>query len=161
MFCQFWMNQTLQLVTDLPGTINFSLFSTRKHFPGCWLFLLARRIWIYDLYLSYYTRLGWRRLWLPKPRESTTGSLCGPLAHVLPRWWTNSWRMDKDVEAMIPGGEDWVGVEPAWCSWTRGFYILPFCAFFLCDEEGGFARRFFMENWMVIVNMFVASLHRV
>ena len=67
------------------------------------------------------------------------------------------------VEAMMllrPGGEDWVGVEPAWCS-CRGFYILPFCAFFLRDEEGGFARRFFMENWMVIVNMFVASLHIV
>ena len=67
------------------------------------------------------------------------------------------------VEAMMPqrpGGEDWVGVEPAWCS-CGVFYILPFCAFSLRDEEGGFARRFFMENWMVTVNMFVASLHRV
>ena len=49
------------------------------------------------------------------------------------------------VEAMMPlrpGGEDWVGVEPAWCS-CGVFYILPFCAFSLRDEEGGFARRFF------------------
>ena len=30
----------------------------------------------------------------------------------------------------------------------EGFF-LPSCAFFLCDEEGGFARRFFMENeWL-------------
>ena len=53
-----------------------------------------------------------------------------------------------------PGGEDWVDAEPAWCS--CGGIFLAFCAFFLCDEEGGFARRFFMENFMVIVNMFVA-----
>ena len=62
------------------------------------------------------------------------------------------------VEAMMPqrpGGEDWVGVEPAWCS-CGGIFSLPFCAFSLRDEEGGFARRFFMENLMVIVNMFVA-----
>ena len=26
----------------------------------------------------------------------------------------------------------------------RGVFILPSCAFFLCDEEGGFARRFFL-----------------
>ena len=43
----------------------------------------------------------------------------------------------------------------------QGVFILPSCAFSHCDEEGGFARRFFMENLMVIVNMFVASLHRV
>ena len=83
------------------------------------------------------------------------------------------------MEAMIPqrpGGEDRVGVEPSRCSSNEGFlfcppvlfptamvkhqlkpdFFLPFCAFFLCDEEGGFARRFFMENFMVIVNMFVA-----
>ena len=67
------------------------------------------------------------------------------------------------VEAMMPlrpGGEDWVGVEPACCS-CGGFYILPFCAFFLCDDEGGFARRFFYGKLMVIVNIFIASLHRV
>ena len=75
------------------------------------------------------------------------------------------------VEAMMPqrpGGEDWVGVEPAWCS-CGVFFILPFCAFSLRDEEGGFLWKIYgyskyvccMENLVVIVNMFVASLHRV
>ena len=50
-----------------------------------------------------------------------------------------------DVEAMMPlrpGGEDWVGVEPAWCS-CGGIFSLPFCAFSLRDEEGGFCQDVF------------------
>ena len=43
-FAKLRRNQTLHLVTVLPGTVDFSMFSTRKQFPGCWLFLLARRI---------------------------------------------------------------------------------------------------------------------
>ena len=52
----------------------------------------------------------------------------------------------EDLRAYCLGGGQAVGV----------FFSLSFCAFFLSDKERGFARRFFMENLMVIVNMFVA-----
>ena len=42
-----------------------------------------------------------------------------------------------------------------------GYFFFALLCFSLGDEERGFARRFFMENLMVIVNMFVALLHRV
>ena len=161
MFCQFWRNQTLQLVTVLPGTDYFSLFSTRKHFPGCWLFLLARCIWIYDLYLSYFTRLGWRRLWLPKPRESTTGSLCGPPAHVLldggQQLEKGQWCGSNDTPVTW-----WRGPGRGWARMVqleRGFFSL--LCFFPLRRRRRFCQEVFMENLMVIVNMFVASLHRV
>ena len=54
-----WRNQTLHIVTVLPGTDYFFCFQLGNT-PSCWLFLLARCIWTHDLYLSYITRLGWR-----------------------------------------------------------------------------------------------------
>ena len=49
-----------------------------------------------------------------------------------------------DVEAMMPlrpGGEDWVGVEPAWCS-CGGIFSLPFCAFSSATKKEGLPGGF-------------------
>ena len=51
----------------------------------------------------------------------------------------------QGVEAMMllrPGGEDWVGAEPTWCS-CGGIFSLPFCAFSLGDEVRGFCQEVF------------------
>ena len=63
-------------------------------------------------------------------------------------------------EAPVTRCEDWVGASPHGAA-VGVFFLCPSVLFSLRDEEGGFARRFFMENLMVLVNMFVASLHRV
>ena len=160
MFCQFWRNQTLQLVTVLPGTVNFSLFSTRKHFPGCWLFLLARCIWIYDLYLSYYTRLGWRMLWLPKTERVYHQKLM----------WTPCARIAEVVDHQLEYGQ-WCGSNDTPVTWWRGlgrgwarmvqlnegFLYFALLCFFPLRRRRRFCQEVFYGKWMVIVNMFVAS----
>ena len=67
------------------------------------------------------------------------------------------------VEAKMllrPGGEDWVGASPHGAA-VGEFFLCPSVPFPSATKNEVFARRFFMENLMVIVNMFVASLLRV
>ena len=63
-------------------------------------------------------------------------------------------------EAPVTRCEDWVGASPHGAA-VGVFFSLPFCAFSLRDEEGGFCQEVFYGKLMVIVNMFVALLHRV
>ena len=68
-----------------------------------------------------------------------------------------------DVEAKMlqrPGSEDWVGASPHGAA-VGVFFLCPSVPFPSATKNEVFARRFFMENLMVIVNMFVALLHRV
>ena len=51
-------------------------------------------------------------------------------------------------EAPVTRCEDWVGASPHGAA-VGVFFLCPSVLFFLRDEEGGFARRFFMENlWL-------------
>jgi len=68
-----------------------------------------------------------------------------------------------NVEAMMlprPGGEAWVGATPHSAA-VGVFFLCPSVLFPSATKNEVFARRFFMENLMVIVNMFVTFLHRV
>ena len=68
-----------------------------------------------------------------------------------------------DVEAKMlqrPGGEDWVGASPHGAAVGVYFFAL-LCLFPRRRRPRFLPGGFFMENLMVIVNMFVALLHRV
>ena len=156
-----WRNQTLHIVTVLPGTDYFLCFQLGNA-PGCWLFLLAHYIWIYDLYLSYYTRLGWRMLWLPKTERVYHQKL-----------WTPCARIAEVVDHQLEYGQ-WCGSNDTPVTWWRGLgrgwarmvqlwgvlYFVLQC-FFPPRRRRRFCQEVFYGKLMVIVNMFVASLHRV
>ena len=67
-----------------------------------------------------------------------------------------------DVEAKMlqrPGSEDWVGASPHGAA-VGVFFLCPSVLFPL-RRRRRFCQEVFMENLMVIVNMFVTFLHRV
>ena len=63
-------------------------------------------------------------------------------------------------EAPVTWCEDWVGASPHGAA-VGVFFLCPSVPFPSATKNEVFARRFFMENLMVIVNMFVALLHHV
>merc|ERR1711873_375708 len=95
-------------------------------------------------------------------RASITRGICGSPARVWLRWWTS--RLSADImwkqEAPVTWCEDWVGASPHGAA-VGVFFLCPSVPFPSATKNEVFARRFFMENLMVIVNMFVALLHRV
>ena len=66
------------------------------------------------------------------------------------------------VEAKMlqrPGGEDWVGASPHGAAVGEFFFAL--LCFFPLRRRRRFCQEVFYGKFMVIVNMFVALLHRV
>ena len=123
---------------SLPGTVHF--FPTRKYFK---LLTFGSLYWIYDQYLSYLTRLGWKEALTVRPRESATIRLM----------WTPL-RTDCWVADTVGVGQ-WCGSDEAPVTWWRGpgrggahktqtwsrGTFLP-----RVTKKLVFARRFFMEN---------------
>ena len=104
-------------------TFCFQLGNT----PSCCLFSFGSLYWIYDLYLSYITRLGWRCSDCQTERICYHKAYVDSPAHRL-LGGRYGWRRDNEVEAVKPqwpGGEDRVGVEPARCSSNEGFLFCP------------------------------------
>ena len=60
-FAKLRRNQTLHLVTVLPGTVDFYVFNSET-IPRLLAVSFGSSYVIYDLYLSYFTRLGGRML---------------------------------------------------------------------------------------------------
>ena len=63
-------------------------------------------------------------------------------------------------EAPATRCEDWVGASPHGAA-VGVFFLCPSVPFPSATKKEVFARRFFYGKVMVILNMFVALLHRV
>ena len=129
---------------SLPGTVHF--FPTRKYFK---LLTFGSLYWIYDLYLSYLTRLGWKEALTVRPRESATIRLM----------WTPL-RTDCWVADTVGVGQ-WCGSDEApvtWWrgpgrggahktqTWTRGTFFALLCFFPARRRSWFLLGGYFMEN---------------
>ena len=116
--------------------------------PSCWLFSFGSLYWIYDLYLSYITRLGWRSSDCQTERICYHKAYVDSPAHRLlgGRYsWsrTTMWKLWTPVTWWRGSGR---GGAHKMQTWMRGTFFALLCFFPARRRSWFLLGGYFMEN---------------